>query len=74
VYRSEDSSFQSEDLDEVINWARNDPFDRNGLVRFLKELIAGGSLENLNFLQERIIRWPDKNGGRGEHWYRLLRN
>jgi hypothetical protein len=72
MYTTEKGYIESRNIDEVINLTEIDPSDNLDYL-ILKALVTGKGLEKLN-LVEHIIRWPNENGGRGEYWYRLLRN
>ncbi|NDB86504.1 MAG: hypothetical protein EB127_27970 [Alphaproteobacteria bacterium] len=71
MYESENGEFYSHNIDEVSDWKKiniKEYYDR-----LLKALITGVGLGDLE-ITKRIVRWSNENGGRGEHWYRLLRN
>jgi hypothetical protein len=72
MYVAEEGELYSHDIDEVVNWNKIGPFEYFP-CRVLKALITGGGLEELN-ARDHFIRWPNENGGRGEHWYWLLKN
>jgi hypothetical protein len=72
TYLSEKGNLVSYNLDEVVSWTEVSAYKcQDG--RILKALITEEGLKELN-THERIIRWPNKNGGRGEHWYWLVEN
>jgi hypothetical protein len=70
VYRSEGGRLASSNVDEVMNRIKIDTYDDHWEVLTLRTLVTGEGLEELN-TPERIIRWPNENGGRGESWYGL---
>jgi hypothetical protein len=72
MYIGENETLYSHDIDEVMNWTKIDDF-RHSEGRTLEALVTGEGLEDLN-VNDRIIRWPNKKGGRGEHWYWLVEN
>jgi hypothetical protein len=70
VYELKKGYFESRNIDEVMSWTETDTYySREGFL--LEALITGKGLEKLN-LVNHIVRWPNKNGGKGEHWYKLL--
>jgi hypothetical protein len=70
---TEDRKFYSHNIDEAMNRTKIYDYDAFIECRILKTLVNGEGLEDLN-VNDRIIRWPNKKGGRGEHWYWLLKN
>jgi hypothetical protein len=72
TYKSGNMVLVSDDIDEVMNWTEINPSDNLDYL-ILKALVTGKGLEKLN-LVEHIVRWPNKKGGRGEHWYWLVKN
>jgi hypothetical protein len=63
----------SDDIDEVMNWTKIHFLKSLDDCLLLKTLITGKGFEGLN-QSELIVRWSNEKGGRGEYWYRLLRN
>jgi hypothetical protein len=72
TYKSEKGYIESRNIDEVINLTEIDNYEYFD-CRILKALVTGVGLGDLE-ITKRIVRWSNENGGRGEHWYRLLRN
>ena len=70
MYTGENGILNLGDIDEVMNWTKIDNYEYFD-CRVLKALATGEGLEGFN-AKDHIVRWPDKNGGRGEHWYWLL--
>ena len=72
LYLGERGRFDSENLDEVLGWAEiGTPHEEYIYSRTLKALVTGEGLEDPE-LPELAVRWPNKNGGRGESWYWLM--
>jgi hypothetical protein len=72
VYKAENGRCVSRNIDEVMSWTETDTYySREGFL--LEALITGKGLEKLHTM-EQIVRWPNEVGGRGEYWYKLLRN
>ncbi|NDB85087.1 MAG: hypothetical protein EB127_20655 [Alphaproteobacteria bacterium] len=60
------------DIDEAIKQTEIGSFNEPPFL-LLKSLVTEKGLEDLN-LDDHFIRWPNEKGGRGEHWYWLLRS
>ena len=74
VYKSMSGEFCERDMDKVLSWTRIDHYDRYDYTQLLKALITGEGLEEQALLPGAIVRYPNKKGGRGTHWYKLLKS
>jgi hypothetical protein len=73
LYGSEGGEFYSDNIDEAMNGTEIYAYEGFIVCRILKAFVNGEGLEKLNSV-DRLVRWPNEKGGRGEHWYWLLRS
>jgi hypothetical protein len=73
LYESEEGILYSRNMDEAMNRTKVYDYDEYWECRILEALVTGKGLEDLD-VTERIVRWPNKKGGRGESWCKLVEN